>query len=317
MTQPHLDPAQVCVIYNPAAAGGRTRRAWRELTDRLGKTATYLPTAGPGDGIRLAQAAARQGFATVAAAGGDGTVHEVANGLLLARSATTAFGVLPLGSGNDYAAALGVPSQPSAQVARLLSPTTWSADVGEVATPDRPPRWFVNTVGFCLSSRVTWEALLLKKAYRGLRGVPLYGWAALRAIWSHFVPVPMKITIDATPWETKTLYLAVGVGQAEGGGFVIAPQAQLDDGRLDYLHAGPISRLGAVGYLPRMLLGWLPESDSFIRRGQCQKLTLQSEVPFLIHTDGEMLAGPANPACEATITICPTALLIRGPRPTT
>src|SRR5947209_4238598 len=94
--------AHTCVIYNPAAGKGRGERRLRRLRRFLGTRAEFRPTSAQGHAEELAFAAARQGFPQVAAAGGDGTVHEVANGLLRARSAATLV-VYPIGSANDYA----------------------------------------------------------------------------------------------------------------------------------------------------------------------------------------------------------------------
>ncbi len=92
-----------CIIFNPSAARGRARRKLEDLRRLLGPDVDFRPTQHPGHAEELALEAARAGFATVAAAGGDGTVHEVANGLLRADRPDITFAVIPLGSANDYA----------------------------------------------------------------------------------------------------------------------------------------------------------------------------------------------------------------------
>src|SRR3954470_22802713 len=96
-----------CVIYNPAAGRGLARRLIERLR-RRGAAYDFRPTAAPGHGGELAERAVADGHGTVIAAGGDGTVHEVANGLLRSGRREVVFGVWPIGSANDYAYALGV-----------------------------------------------------------------------------------------------------------------------------------------------------------------------------------------------------------------
>ncbi|HMP01252.1 MAG TPA: diacylglycerol kinase family lipid kinase [Gemmatales bacterium] len=303
------DP-RVCVIYNPSAARSCAGMTFRRVRRLLGPAAEFQKTQGPGDAVKLARDAAQAGFATVAAAGGDGTVHEVANGLLQVGRPEVAFGVLPMGSGNDYARVLGVPFTPQAMCERLLASDSWLVDVGEVtADGGLGQRFFVNTMGFVLSGAATWEA----RRIRSLRGLPLYGLAAVRAIWKHFQAAPTQLQIDSRTLDWATLYLAVAVGRAEGGGFVVAPHAKLDDGWFDYLHAGPLSRWRALGYLPKMITGNLPDHDPTIHRGRCQTLAVHSQTPIFAHCDGEMFASPSAPASQFEIRMHPLRLKIRGP----
>src|SRR5436309_15138862 len=103
-----MGAAEVCVIYNPLAGRGRGQGRLRRLRRALGGRAEFRPTAGAGQAEELALQAAQQGFSIVAAAGGDGTVHEVANGLLRAGRPEVTLAVIPVGSANDYAYSLGL-----------------------------------------------------------------------------------------------------------------------------------------------------------------------------------------------------------------
>src|SRR5262245_47714831 len=97
-----MSAAELCVIFNPAAGRGQADRRLAPVRRRWGDRATFWPTPQPGHAEELAERAARDGFAVVAAAGGDGTVHEVANGLLASGRRDVNFAVLPIGSANDY-----------------------------------------------------------------------------------------------------------------------------------------------------------------------------------------------------------------------
>lgn len=302
----------LCVIHNPTAGRGFSRFTWKKLHRLLDPHADFRPTQGPEHAVELAEAAAREGFPTIVAAGGDGTVHEVANGLLRVTDSPSHFGVLPLGSGNDYARMLHLPKGLEQQVTRLLSFESWAVDAGRVLSPGgRRERYFVNTIGFGLSGVVTWES----RQIRGLRGVPLYGLAALKAIYRSFRATPTELVLDEEAWPQPTLYFSVAIGQSEGAGFVVAPDAKIDDGWFDYLHAGPMTRLSALGYMPRMVLGKLPETGGPIRRGRCQRLTIVANEPLHCHTDGELFSDPTKPAQRFEVTLLPGALKIRGAKP--
>lgn len=304
----------LCVIHHPKTARGGTGARWRMLRRLLNAHAEFRPSTEPGQSLALAEAAAREGFPTVVAAGGDGTVHEVANGILRS-GCPTALGVMPLGSGDDYATMIGASRSPNLAVTCLLSPETWAVDVGEVTDDQGHSRFFLNTLGFGLSGAVTWEASQLKRQWRGLRGLPLYGLAAVHAVWSSFTPVRTTLTLDGATQEADILYMAIALGRCEGGGFVVAPNARLDDGWFDYLQAGRLTRLQALGYIPRLALGWLPEGKTAIRQGQCRTVELHTTAPFYSHTDGEQLTTPPQGVHSLRIRLLPGALRIRGTAP--
>jgi diacylglycerol kinase (ATP) len=297
----------ICVIGNPAAARGKMASRLRCVKRMLGDHAHFQFSEAPGHAEELALAATRD-YATVVAAGGDGTVHEVANGILSANAPYVAFGVIPLGSGNDYAAGLQTPTDLGELCDNLLNGTTAPVDVGEVTDNRGRKRFFVNTLGLGLSGAVTWESQRIK----GLRGLALYGLAAIRAIQRHFHTLETTLTLDSFRIELPTLYLAVALGQREGGGFIVAPKAKLDDGLFDYLHAGRLTRWQALGYLPRMALGWLPDNDPLIRRGQCRELVVESKTAMIVHADGEIFAHPADDVRRIHIRMLPRRLRIKG-----
>src|SRR5262245_35203107 len=143
---PQLPP--FCVIYNPSAGRGKSEPTWKTIQTLLGNEAVYRPTERAWHAADLAQQAAEEGFSTVVAAGGDGTVHEVINGLLRSQNAEVAFGVLPLGSGNDYARLIKTPFDAQGMVATLRSEEDWQVDAGEVILDGKVRQFFCNTVGF-------------------------------------------------------------------------------------------------------------------------------------------------------------------------
>ena len=303
-----MSTAPLCVIGNPAAARGHATASFRRIQRLLGAQADFQFSRSPGHAEELARAAALQGYATVVAAGGDGTVHEVANGVLQAGRSDVAFGVIPLGSGNDYAACLQTPTDLRELCQNLLTGPSAAVDVGEVSDLSGRQRFFVNTLGLGLSGAVTWESRRIK----GLRGLALYGLAAIRAIQRQFHVLETVLTFDDQRSDLPTLYMSIALGQREGGGFIVAPDAKLDDGLFDYLHAGRLTRLQSLAYLPRLALGKLPDHDPIVRRGQCRKLIVESKSPLIVHVDGEMFAHPSDAVNYLQIRLLPRRLLIRG-----
>jgi YegS/Rv2252/BmrU family lipid kinase len=303
-----MSTASLCVIGNPAAARGQAAARFRRLKGLLVGHADFQFTRESGHAEELAFDAARDGYPTIVAAGGDGTVHEVANGILRADGSRAALGVVPMGSGNDYAASLGTASDLRRICQGLLNGSAGTVDIGAVTDNLSRRRFFVNTLGLGLSGAVTWES----RKIHGLRGLALYGLAAIRAIQRHFNALDTSLTFDGERRKLPTLYLAVALGHREGGGFVVAPHAKLDDGLFDYLHAGGMTRWQALGYLPRMALGRLPENDPILRRGQCRELIVECRSPLIVHVDGEIFAQPADGVTQLTIKLLPRRLPVRG-----
>ena len=303
-----LSKGEVCVIVNPAASRGRGQARLHQIESLLAGYAEFHLSRGGRHTEELAALAAERGFPTVVAAGGDGTVHQVANGLMQVRPLETALGVIPLGSGNDYARSLQLPRSMTRLCRRLVNGTVSPVDVGWVEDDRGRRRFFVNTLGIGLSGAVVWEAGHIRR----LSGLPLYATAALRSIWRHYTAPVTRLRIDDVPLETPTLYLAVALGQHEGGGFRVAPDAQLDDGWFDYLHGGRLSRLDALFYLPRLALGWIPKDHDEIRFGRCRHLTVEADEPILAHVDGEVFGSPQTEIQRIETGILPRSLLIRG-----
>jgi diacylglycerol kinase (ATP) len=298
--------ADLCVIFNPKAGRQRAGRRLEALRRSWGAHADFRPTRRPGDGEALAAQAAREGFAIVAAAGGDGTVHEVANGLLGADRPEARFAVVPIGSANDYAHSLEADGLKDGR--REPPPAVREVDVGVVSDPATGRRrYFVCCLGLGLNGAVTLES---RRIHR-LQGLMLYGLATLRALWYHYACPVMDIHLDGGPaWTTPTLMLSVLLGRREGG-FVMAPDASLDDGLFDYLHAGCLSRWEILRFLPRVALSGPPKDHPKVRLGRCRELRIRSEAPVTVHIDGEFFALPEDRLRELEIRLLPRRLRVQ------
>ncbi len=300
-----------CIIYNPNAGRGSSAVKWKQLQEQLGNEAVYRPTDASGHALDLAQQAAEQGIPTVVAAGGDGTVHEVVNGLLRAGRSDVAFGVLPLGSGNDYARLIGVPFDVPGMLTRLRSSETWHVDAGQILLDGKLSRYFCNTLGLGVGGAVTWEASRI----RWLRGIPLYGLASLKAIYRHYRNYQVTMLCDEIPIQTRLIYACVAIGKEEGGGFRVAPDAILDDGLFNLMYVTELSRLGALTVLPRLVIPGLRAGCTSIQEKLIRRMTLTSQQPLPVHADGEVLATPQQGVSECVVTMLPGRLVLRGKAP--
>lgn len=298
-----------CIIYNPNAGRVKTHHRWQQIQKLLGDDADFLPTQQAGHATELAQQAAETGYPVVVAAGGDGTVHEVMNGIVRSQRTNVTFGVLPLGSGNDYARNLKIPLDVNEMVALLQARLPRRVDIGEVTLDGQLQRYFCNTLGIGLGGAITAEA----RKIRWLHGVPLYGWASLKTIWKHFEQVQVRVTEDQHTWNTSMLYVVLAIGKAEGGGFLVAPEAELDDGWFDMVYVSQLSRLGAMLVLPRLIWKTTRRGCAAIQEKRIKDITLICDKPVPVHADGEMLAYPEFGAREVVIKMLPGRLnVIQG-----
>jgi diacylglycerol kinase (ATP) len=291
--------AERCVIFNPAAGKQRAGRRLDQIARQWRGHVDFLPTTHSGHAVELARQAALDGYPMVVAAGGDGTAHEVINGLMLAQRPDVRFSIIPIGSANDYAHSLGLDHAGTAPPLRRV-------DVGRVREPGGRAKFFACCLGLGLNGAVTWESRRIKR----LQGVALYGLATLRAMVYHYRFPTMQMTIDDAPmWETPTLLFTALIGKREGG-FVLAPKAEVDDGWLDFVHAGPLSRWEILQFLPRLALFGPPEIYPKIRQGRCRHVKVKSPQPLLVHADGEFFCLPADGVHEIDIDILPGALAV-------
>jgi diacylglycerol kinase (ATP) len=291
---------ELCVIFNPTAGKHRGRARLAQIRKAWGTHVAFRPTQHAGHAIELAEQAAREGFAVVAAAGGDGTAHEVLNGLMRVQNPDVQFTIIPIGSANDYAFSLGLDQQ--------TPPPARRVDVGLVRAPNGRSIYFGCCVGMGFNGRVTWES----RQIRRLQGVFLYGLATIRAMIHHYQCPPMTLYIDDEPaWTVPTLLFSTLIGKREGG-FVLAPRAEVDDGLFDFVHAANLSRWEILQFLPRLALFGPPESYPKIRQGRCRRVRLRSESPLIVHTDGEFFCLQAEGIQELEIEIVPAALPVTG-----
>jgi YegS/Rv2252/BmrU family lipid kinase len=278
------------IIVNATAGRGRAglvlSQVWAFL-DRHGVAADIVHTPVAGAGIAMAAEAVRAGYERVVAMGGDGTVLEVATGLLQAADAgyDAVLGILPAGSGNDYAFGLGIPTQLEPACRRLVDGEVRRVDVIRV-TADGESRYFNNTVGLGFDADVLLETRRLKLG----RGFMLYLLGLLRVLASDGRwPYPVTVTLDGQmlPQRAVTL-VTVCNGRRVGGGFYLTPAAQPDDGLFDVIVADQLGRLRLATFITRVMRGThVTAKPVHLHRGR--HLLVESERGMPGHGDGEVL----------------------------
>ncbi len=277
------------LIVNTAAGRGRAGKVWHRIETylaRYGVEYALSYTQAPGQGVDIARRAATAGFERVVAVGGDGTTDEVANGLLLAAEEghQAMLAVIPVGSGNDFSYAVGIPANLEKACQRLAEGRVRAVDVIQV-TVDGQPRIFDNSVGIGYDA----DVLLETHKIESLRGFPLYLWAVFRVLATNKWPYPMHITVDGQPLPHHAVTLiTVANGPRAGGGFYLTPDAKPDDGLLDVCVADQLGRLGILHLLPHAMRGTHKGKKS-VTMLQARHVLIEGERGLPGHVDGEVL----------------------------
>ena len=299
---------RLVAILNPRADRGRAASLAAALQAALRRQFefTLLQTTARGEAVDLARDAATSGCDVLLAIGGDGAMHEVANGLMAVDAdRRPPLGVIPAGSGNDLAFALGIDKDLDAAVRRIEHGATRAIDVGLVRTPAGHVRYCVNNIGLLLEGQIN----LASHELHWPRGSGLYLRAALETLLRRPPVARLELTIDGATQACEAILLSIGDGPRSGGKFFLHSSARIDDGRFDYLAAPPISRA--------RLLWRLVQStrrsglcDSQLQVGQFSMLTVRSDIPLAAHIDGEPWLRPEVGVRELSVEVLPRALRV-------
>ena len=298
------------MIYNPEADRGRSYQVAGDLhqLSREWGGADWIGTDYPGHACELAAAAAESGYESVVALGGDGTVHEVVNGLMqVEKTRRPRLGVVPLGSGNDFSAGIGVPLDPAAAVRRIFKKDgqVKSVDIGRVKDASGRIEYWCNVLGIGFDAAINIQS----RNIPWLHGFWMYLAAILRTIILKFERPMMDVDMDGRKFSGRYLMLTIGNGAREGGGFRFAPGAKMDDGRLDYLIIDSISRLNMLRLLPEVMRGTHGRFPT-VHLGRFQNLRLHADMALPIQADGEMFAPYAADVRAVEIAVVPGAIQV-------
>jgi len=286
------------IILNPAANRGRAAHGRAAIASAF--RAHDLPfdlvmTERKGHAQQLAtQAAGSDRYSAVVAAGGDGTINEIVNGLL---GSDLPLGFVPLGTGNDWVKMWNLPpDQPFAAAERLRHATVRTVDVGCVNG-----RAFLNGVGCGLDAQIAIEAAYSKR----LSGLAVYAAALLRALVRYRAP-RMHVAWHGNVLHKRLLLAAIGNGRVIGGGFRLTPHAMVDDGLLDLCLVDALRLDEIVRHVGKVLYGTHTHLQQ-VHMARASSITITSPEPLPVHADGEVLGAAVH---EVEITIKPAALRV-------
>ena len=298
-------PNKIKLILNPTANHGRSLQQAADLRSLMtNHNADWAGTEYPGHAAELARQAGEQGYDLVVAVGGDGTVHEVVNGLMqVPPESRPALGIVPLGSGNDFAHILNLPVEPGEALLSAVNGQPHSLDVGSVRDENDRLEYFNNTIGMGFDSVVN----LYTRRITIIHGFLMYFIALIMTIFRHFDPLDLHVETDQETWDLKSLMLALGNGPREGGGFIITPDAKLDDGLLNYVTIKKISRLMMLRLVPEVMRGTHGRFKQ-VRMGTCRRMNVTSQQPLYVHCDGEIYAGFGTDVRKLAIQILPNSI---------
>ncbi len=293
------------VIVNPVAGAHSTRRKWpiiSRLLERIGLAFDFSYTEGVGHAIELARVAASDGYRYLVAVGGDGTVNEVANGILHSTNAsTTALGVVSTGTGSDFARSAGLARDYTTACTNLTSSKRLSIDVGVVEYQrggKTLQRFFVNVAGVGFDAAVVEKTDRLPKFFGGT--IP-YVAGLLRTLVS-YKNKPVVVKVEGETESHRVLNVVVANGGYLGGGMHILPEAELCDSLLDVAIVGDMGKFEVLKELPKVYKGTHVNHPKF-KMKKASRVAIESPEPMLVHADGELLGE-----CPASFWVVPKAL---------
>ena len=281
------------LIFNPLAGRGKAKGIENKLKVRLEQKIgvfEFFRTEFSGHAEQIAKKI-KENFDVLIAAGGDGTIHEIVNGML---GGSAALGIIPIGSGNDFIKTLFIPKHLDRAIEVIIKNCRKKMDIGLIND-----RYFANGVGVGFDAWVVKESQKVKY----LRGFLIYLYAVLKTLIS-YQKETITLAIEGRT-EIRDIYLsAFGNGRAMGGGFFLTPEAQIDDGKLDLCIIDPLKKWEVIWHLPKVLKGKhlaMPQVQSL----RSNKIEIFSEEGIALHADGELLGLNLK---EIKISILPRAL---------
>ena len=276
-------------IVNPSSGLAGSRRTWDDIEAALRQARIpfeVVRTTGPREGEVIARRAVQRGRRHLIAAGGDGSVNDVVNGVMgagLVDTREVTLAVAPTGTGNDWARSLGIGRRPADVTAAIVAGRTMLHDVGIVDRPEsnEPRRWFINVAG------AGYDADMTARLPRPIPSALTYLRVALSGLVSYRAP-RFRVTADGTSIDGPMLLVFVANGQYCGNRMHVAPVARLDDGLLDVVM---VRELGLLAVLPKLfkLYRGTILGDAAVRHLRATKVRIEAHPPAGVQADGQIV----------------------------
>ena len=287
--------SKICIILNPNAAKGRALKQRSVIESYFNEhkiPIQLLLTERPYEAIELAKQAVFDGYRTIIAAGGDGTVNEVVDGAIrgtrqlnLTDEEAPVMGLIPIGRGNDFAFFANVPKDVKQACDLIVKQTYSRIDYGELwGGRFVDGRCFVNGVGIGFDSLVNFEASDFKR----VSGMLSYLLGFIKIMIHYPQAVKVKITSEQESISLETQQISLCNGRRMGSTFIMGPHAELDDGLLDVVYANrPIAGKEILGYAIKFFSGSQLKTDRFSMFRATDITITADEDTLVCHTDGE------------------------------
>jgi diacylglycerol kinase (ATP) len=295
------------VIVNPAAGAGKTAHLWPLISNIFkdnGMRFEHRMTEAPGHAIELAREAAQQGYEWVVAVGGDGTIHEIVNGLYASGNMKDSFlGIVSTGTGADYIRTLGVPRAYEDACKLFAEPKIRSVDLGIVECRrhgGKAERIFVNFAGAGFDAEIVRRT---KTQFKSMGALPAYLLGALTTL-ATYRNKDVHLKLDGVEMDKRVCTVIMNNGRYGGGGMNTAPNAELSDGLFDVLIVDDISKPDFLVSLPRLYKGThLTHPRVFMKHAK--EIEIYSKQKMALQADGELIGE-----VPARVRILPSALKI-------
>lgn len=275
----------VSIFINPAAGRGRAGQRMSRICkifDDAGIDVDRHVSSAVGDLEDQVRVAVNRGADRIVVAGGDGSIHEAVNGILRSEQSAR-LGVIPTGTGNDFAKACAISldweQATELLAARLATETVYrQIDIGRMND-----RYFANGAGIGFDAKVTRVA----RSYHWPIGDLVYLFAIFRCMIDGIATPKVTIVADGLNWDAPLTLANISNGAWVGGMFHIAPMAKNNDGRLELLIAGPVSRWRIMSLLPKLIRGQHMD-ETEISHASVQRVRIEASAAVPSHLDGEV-----------------------------
>ncbi len=282
------------LIYNPKASKGKANyfvRKVKKILKEYNIELKAIRTTKENEAVRYAKNATYEGYKNIIAVGGDGTVNEVINGIMIASEGWTIeerpnLGIIPLGRGNDFCYSAGISTNLKESVETIVSKSKEKIDVGVVIADKLNKKYFVNGVGIGVEAMVNAKA----SSYKKIRGAFSYLFAAISTLIRYPKPMDIKLVLNDKVEFYKSQQISIGNGKRMGNMFLMCPKAEINDGYFDLVWANQIIKKHQIFYYAiKFLKGTQIHTNKFFSTRFKEIFIESSKNNMVAHCDGETI----------------------------